>query len=119
MAGDCSTVRPACTYAASVFRRGWKMGIAFLEPPPRRRGDNFTKSVDFINSSVFTNSALFTKRSVFFFFFFFFFFFINSCVFFTKWWDFTKWWVFTKHGKSISEFTNPVKFAEYKSLCLN
>ena len=108
MAGDCSTVRPACTYAASVFRRGWKMGIAFLEPPPRRRGDNFTKSVDFINSSVFTNSALFTKRSVF----------INSCVF-TKWWDFTKWWVFTKHGKSISEFTNPVKFVECKSPCLS
>ena len=108
MAGDCSTVRPACTYAASVFRRGWKMGIAFLEPPPRRRGDNFTKSVDFINSSVFTNSALFTKRSVF----------INSCIF-TKWWDLTKWLVFTKHGKSISEFTNPVKFAEYKSLCLS
>ena len=90
------------------FRRGWKRGIAFLEPPPRRGGDNFTKSVDFINSSVFTNSALFTKRSVF----------INSCVF-TKWWDFTKWLVFTKHGKSISEFTNPVKFAEYKSLCLS
>ena len=85
MAGDCSTVRPACTYAASVFRRGWKKGIAFLEPPPEGVAIIFTKSVDFINSSVFTNSALFTKRSVL----------INSCVF-TKWWDFTKWWVFYK-----------------------
>ena len=75
---------------------------------PRQLGDNFTKPVDSTNSSVFTISGFFTKRLGF----------TNSSVFtkclvftisfvFTERRGFTNWPVFTKHGKSLSEFTNP------------